>query len=307
MTIMTKPRVSNIAYTMGEIKSTYLEAPGFDAVVESNSMLKIPEMWGWGNYFATEDILSLASPTIKKTLDGAKIAPTEVELVIFCASVMPVRASDLNARTAEILKSVGIDRANVIGQTLGGCATTLNSMITACNLITARAYRNILVVAIEELPDEVPRFTNFAIFSDACVSFLVSSEENGGFEIVSSTYKTAVNEILGGADLQNADLNKKSVTQTINKASIRLADIKKIFSNNTFLPVKIVKERNIGFSAKQIDARNVAGIGHCFSCDSILNYCLHKSSQPEPSDGYFLLFADADGHSACVLIKEVAV
>ncbi|EDT41455.1 hypothetical protein BamMEX5DRAFT_2772 [Burkholderia ambifaria MEX-5] len=47
MTTMTKPRVSNIAYTMGEIKSTYSDAPGFDAVVESESMMKIPEMWGW--------------------------------------------------------------------------------------------------------------------------------------------------------------------------------------------------------------------------------------------------------------------
>lgn len=303
-TIMTKPRVSNIAYTMGEIKGTYSEAPGFEAVVESESMLRIPEMWGWGNYFSTDDVFSLASPTIKETLDRAKIAPNEVDLVIFCASVMPGRGSDLNARTAKILKSVGINRANVIGQTLGGCATTLNSMIMACDLITARAYRNILVVSVEELPDEIARFTNFAIFSDVCVSFLVSSEENGGFEIVSSTYKTAVNEILDGADLQNADLNKESVTQTINKAAIGLADIKKVFSNNTFLPVKTLKERNIGFSVNQMDIGNVAEIGHCFSCDSILNYCLHKSSQPETSEGYFLLLAEADGHSASALIKE---
>lgn len=304
---MTKPRVSNIAYTMGEIESTYSEAPGFADVVERGAMLKIPAMWGWGNYFATQDILSLASPTIKKTLGGAKIAPTEVDLVIFCASVMPGKGSDLNARTAEILKSVGIDKANVIGQTLGGCTTMLNSMIIACDLLGAGAYRNILVVAIEELPDEVARFTNFAIFSDVCVSFLVSFEENGGFEIVSSTYKTSIDEIVGGADLQNSDLNKDCITQTINKASVGLADIKKVFSNNTFLPVKTIKERNIGFTSKQMDIGNVARIGHCFSCDSILNYCLHKSSQPETSDGHFLLFAEADGHSASVLIKETSV
>lgn len=304
---MSKPRVSNIAYTMGEIRSTYSEASGFDAVVESESMLNIPEMWGWGHYFATDDVFALASPTILKTLESATIAPSEVDLVMFCASVMPGQGTDLNARTAKILKSVGIDRANVIGQTLGGCATTLNAMIMACDLITGKAYRNILVVAIEALSAEAERFTNFAIFSDVCLSFLVSTTENEGFEIVSSTYKTAVDEILEGPDLQNADLHKQSVTQTIDKAAIGLADIRKVFSNNTFLPVKTVRERNIGFTAQQMDTDNVADIGHCFSCDSLLNYWLHKSSHPDTREGYFLLLAEADGHSASVLIKETAV
>jgi 3-oxoacyl-[acyl-carrier-protein] synthase III len=305
MIIMTKPRVSNISYTLGEIKGMYSQASGFASVVENGAMAKIPEMWGWGNYFATDDIFSLAQVTIKKTLDGARILSNEVDLVIFCASTLPGRDSDLKMRSAKILKSVGIDRANMIGLTLGGCATMLNSMITARDLTAAKVYKNVLVVAIEALPPERTRFANFAIYSDICVSFLVGSELGDGLEIISSTYKTAIDQILDGVDFKNPALSKECVSQTIGKAEIRLSDIKKVFSNNTFLPVKMLNEINIGFSKNQIDASNVPRVGHCFSCDSILNYCLYKELRPEKDEGYFLFFAEADGHSASVLIKEV--
>lgn len=301
---MIKPKVSNIAYTLGEIKNDYSQASGFAVVVESESMLKIPEMWGWGNYFATDDIFSMVQPTVKKTLERAKIAPNQVDLVILCAAVMPGKGSDLNMHTAKIMKSLGINRANIIGLTLGGCATTLNSMIMASNLVMANVYKNILIVAMDTLPDEATRFVSYAIFSDVCVSFLVSLESNSSFEIVSSSYKTAIDEILVGADLQNSVLNKESIADTLEKAAIPLSDIKKVFSNNTFLPIKMLKERNIGFVKSQMDISNVANIGHCFSCDSILNYYLYKSSRPEAEEGYFLLLAEADGHSTSVLIRE---
>lgn len=301
---MTKPRVSNIAYTMGEIKGNYSQASGFASVVKSESMLEIPEMWGWGNYFATDDIFSLAQLTVKKTLDGAKIAPYEIDLVILCAAVMPGKGSDLYIRTAKLMESLGINKANLIGLTLGGCATTLNSMIMACDLLSANVYKNILIVAMDALPDEATRFVSYAIFSDVCLSFLVNSETDSCFEIVSSSYKAAIEEILIGADLKNPVLSKESVNEAVDKAAIRLSDIKKVFSNNTFIPIKILKERNIGFAKDQMDTSSVANIGHCFSCDSILNYFLYKSSRPEAEKGYFLLLAEADGYSASVLIKE---
>ncbi|MEI7346804.1 hypothetical protein [Dickeya chrysanthemi] len=301
---MNKPRVSNIAYSLGELSGTYSEASGFAEVIDRESMLPIPEMWGWGNYYATKDIFSLAQQSIKKTLLGAEIAPDDIDLVIFCAAMMPGRPSNLNARIAEILKSVGIESANVIGQTLGGCATTLSSMIMASELVNANVYKNVLVVAAETLPDELNRFENFAIFSDASVSFLVSSESSIGFEIVSSTYKTSINEILDGADIKNPALNKESVIQTVGKVNLQLSDIKKVFSNNTFLPVKVLKESNIGFTDNQIENSNVASTGHCFSCDSLINYCLYKSKNSITVENYYLLFAEADGHSASILIKE---
>ncbi|MCC3721470.1 hypothetical protein LLS47_24475 [Rouxiella badensis] len=303
---MNKPRVSNIAYSLGELAGTYSEASGFKEVIERESMLPFPEMWGWGNYYATKNIFSLAQQSIKKTLNGAKISPGEIDLVIICAAMLPGRSSDLNTRIAEILKSVGIDRANIIGQTLGGCATTLNSMIMASELILANVYKNILVVAAESLPDELNRFENFAVFSDASVSFLVSSGSDTGFEIVASTYNTSIKEISDGIDLQDPVLNKESVFQTIDKAKMQLSDIKKVFSNNTFLPIKMLKERNIGFTNEQIYSSNVASIGHCFSCDSLLNYCLFNSTHLDTNEGYYLLLAEADGHSASILITETS-
>jgi 3-oxoacyl-[acyl-carrier-protein] synthase-3 len=300
---VVKPKISNISYALGEIKNTYSDASGFEAVTTSKSMRRNPEMWGWGNYFATDDIFSLAQPTVRKTLDESAIEPGEVDLVIFCASAMPLGAPDLKLRTAQLLKSVGVANANLIGLTLGGCATTLNAMIMACDLITAKAYRNVLVVAVEALAAERARFVDFAIYSDVCVSFLVSSGQSAGLEVVASTYKTAIDQILQGTDFKNNSLNQESIKQTVDKAQIRLSDIKKIFANNTFLPVKVLREMTMGFSRNQMDMNNVAAMGHGFSCDSILNYCRHKASKPEDG-GYFLLLAEADGHSASVLVKE---
>jgi 3-oxoacyl-[acyl-carrier-protein] synthase III len=204
------------------------------------------------------------------------------------------------------LSSTGINSANVIGQTLGGCATTLSSMIMAYNLVTANVYKNVMIVAIETLPSELKRFDKFAIYSDASVAFLVSSELRSGCDIISSTYKTSIAEILDGPGLQDPVLNKASVFQTLQQAGIKISDVEKVFSNNTFLPVKMFRERSIGFTDDQIDISNVANIGHCFSCDSLLNYYFYPSSGPEREHGYFLLFADSDGHSASVLIKGIA-
>ncbi|MEG3130952.1 hypothetical protein SC171_23365 [Pantoea cypripedii] len=300
---MTKPKVSNIACTWGEIKGVYSEASGFAEVIERESMLKIPDMWGWGYYYATEDIYLLAQQSIKQTLNEASISPDDVDLVIFCAASMPGRVSDLNARTAMILKLAGINRAKVVGQTLGGCATLLSSMIMAGDLVTANVFNNVMVVAIETLPTDLQRFDKFAIYSDASVSFLVSSELHGGFEIIASTYKSSIEEILNSPGLQDPALSKASVFQTLGQAGIQIPDIKKVFSNNTFLPVKMLRERSIGFTDDQIDISNIASFGHCFSCDSMLNYYLYQSSYPEINHEYYLLFAEADGHSASVLIK----
>ncbi|MDF7662498.1 hypothetical protein PUG81_26330 [Erwiniaceae bacterium L1_54_6] len=303
---MTKPKICHIACTLGEIQGVYSEASGFAEVSERESMLKIPDMWGWGNYYLTGDIFSLAQQSIKKTLHEANLSPTEVDLVIFSAATMPGGIADLNARIATTLSPMGISSANVIGQTLGGCATTLSAMIMASDLVTANVYKNVMIVAIETLPAELNRFDKFAIFSDASVSFLVSSKLPDGFEIISSAYKTSINEILHGSGLQEPVLNKSSIFQALDQAGIAISDIKKVFSNNTFLPVKMFREKSIGFTHDQIDISNVANIGHCFSCDSILNYHLYQSSHPERDEGYYLLFADSDGHAATVLIKETA-
>lgn len=302
---MTTPQISNIACTLGEMKGSYAEASGFADVLQRESMLRIPDMWGWGNYFATDDIFALAQQSIIKTLEDARILPGDVDLVIFCAAMMPGKASDLNACTAKILQSVGIDSANVMGQTLGGCATTLIAMIMAGELVTANIYHRVLVVALDSLPPELSRFTQFALFSDASISFLVSSGLKNGVEMIASSYHTAISEIINGMGLQDPTLNKASLSQVTEKAAIAVSDIKKVFSNNTFIPVKTLRERSMGFTDQQLDIANVAAIGHCFSCDSLLNYSLYQSSQPKPEEGYFLLFAEADGHAASVLIKEI--
>ena len=303
---MNKTTISHPTCKLGEVKGSYRDAPGFAQALQGGSMLDIPDMWGWGNYFRSEDIYALARQCAAETLDGAGVAPCDIDMVIYCGAMLPADRTEFYRRSADMLAFLGIENANVAALTLAGCATTLKAMIHASGLVAAGIYRNVLVLAMDVLPPDLLRFDKYAVFSDVCAAFLVNSASRGGYQIVSSAQHTSTAEMRAGINYSDPVLAKRSVARTMEQAAMRLSDVGKVFGNNLFLPIKMMKETAIGISRSQMDLSNVAKTGHCFSCDSLVNLLNHTAARApaeQQQQQHYLLYAETDGHAAAVLLR----
>jgi hypothetical protein len=85
------------------------------------------------------------------------------------------------------------------------------------------------------------------------------------------------------------------------KTACKRSEAHKVFSNNTFLPYKVSKERALGFTREQMFTSNVRRTGHCLAADTLINLVDHTQQHPGVPQRY-VLYSEADGHAGAMLM-----
>src|SRR5437763_41057 len=88
-------------------------------------------------------------------------------------------------------------------------------------------------------------------------------------------------------------------------SNVATSDIKKVFCNNVFLPITMLKEVEAGFRKTQIYFDNVRRIGHCYSSDALINLADYQSNALVSPGEYFIAAADAPGLRCAILLKAL--
>lgn len=300
--------VCGISYVLGESRYGHTEASGFRDVIRTRNIPDMPELWGWGDYYATKDAYGLGEAAGASCLRKAGVGGTEVDLTIFACSYFPHNDDTLYQGTGRILKELELNRSLVEGQTLAGCASLLSAVKNAAHLVQAGVHENVLVVGVDALPAGVDRFWDYGLFSDAAAACIVtSSQRDGGLQLLGSARGAELDEIIGGVRFNaKKSLADRVLRELVATSDCELPRIAKVFDNNVFLPIKSQKAASLGFKKGQLYLENVSRVGHCLACDTFINLADFLESRVSSAPERFVLQADGNGCCTAMLVERAA-
>lgn len=312
MSLYSKKRsqyLSGVSYRLGENKRSVSSIAGIHDAFEQSNMRFSPEIFGLGDYFQSENIYELIQESIVSTLVTAEVDPTNVSDVIISSAHFKHGFEQINQGLAAALQGCGIGVCRI--QTLSGmgCVSLLSALEAGLNRVRDQvSLATVLVVNIDFLEplEELSRFTKYAVVGDSVCSFLVSNDaEHADFEIASIQTFSSPEKML---DKIRAGENKQTVTMVdhvCRKSGVSRKEIRKLISNNVFLPFKMIKECSLGFSKDQLYLDNVVRIGHNYGSDTIINLYDCVNSKYVDSD-FYLLLSEADGHYGACILKTMS-
>ncbi|MEO1627466.1 MAG: hypothetical protein AAFV25_20110, partial [Bacteroidota bacterium] len=178
--------LSGIAIELGEQEHHYQEADQFEARVEKYRMTNMPDYWGWG-YFRSSQRTSyqLAQSAIRRSLEQSGLEAERIDLVIYCSAGPREAYQVVNEKMGSLLKELSISNAELFGQCFAGCVSIFSAIKVANVLLRSGQYRNVLIVTTDKIAGEAVRFREFGIYSDSASCFLLSSEIQEGFDLLS--------------------------------------------------------------------------------------------------------------------------
>lgn len=297
--------VSAICYELGEVELSYESIPGFYEQAKSFGMPLDADLWGWGRYHCTSrDASDLVSSCAHATLTQAKISAAEIDAVIICAAIFPNGIEDQKKFTDQLVDQLSLSSdVPIFGLTLNRCATLLNGMQLAYGLVSSTNYNNVLLVGVDKVASEKSRFTRFGIFSDAVVSCLVSSSScNECYNICDFVFMSEVERDLGLVNI-GGQLAAKANDKLWEKHD--RSELSHVFHDNLFLPIVTLREQMAGFSLNQLFLSNIDRVGHCFTCDPLINLVDFESKSPIVANTKFLLACSVPGIRIQVLLKKL--
>jgi 3-oxoacyl-[acyl-carrier-protein] synthase-3 len=297
--------IRGVEYELGESTQSYQDASGFREVVERKKLPEMPDLWGWGSFHVTANAYELGRKAGQKALAAAAVDPATIELTIFACSYFPDADDRLYQTTGKLLKELGLVRSLLDGQTLMGCATLLSAVQAAATLVSAGVHRNVLVIGLDKMPSGLPRFWDYGLFSDAAAACVVTSDRRGGcLRMVGSTRAVELEEIVCGARFNATNaLYIRVLNELVGQTGCPVSQITRVFNNNVYLPIKSQKDQLAGLKKPQMFLDNVARTGHCFACDSLINFHDYAASRQLAAGERFLFQADGNGCCAMALMQ----
>lgn len=301
--MISDPMLVGPSYCLGEIEAHWGH-PAWRARAESFAMQLDPELWGWGSVRITRKcIADLATNSIQQTLEAADCDPGGVEVVIFCAMSFPGTAQQQRVFLESILEPCGLGHATPIGLTLGRCTTLLQGIAVGRALVASGTYHRVLVVTADRVEEESERFESFALFSDGAASCLVvhADARMNGLAIQACAEIHEANALKGDI---SPELAKRVNAQLLHGQDIELDSIQRLLHTNVYLPICIMKERQAGFTRRQLYTDNIARVGHCFAADPIINLVDLACSEHLVAKGHYMLAASVPGARVAILLRK---
>jgi 3-oxoacyl-[acyl-carrier-protein] synthase-3 len=308
MTTLLAPR-----YVLGEEELDHTEVECLAERAAELKMVPKAALWGWGSVRRTgRSLADLAIESGAATLAAARLDPSEVDALVLCSTRFPGGPRTHGRFVERILTGTGLDRAAFLGITLNRCTNLLVALDTAQALVAAGRYRRILVVTTDRIEDEKERMESFALFSDGAASCLVTADaETAGSAGAGSTgYRirsTASAQEAAALDWSHeisADLARAANERLLAPHGLTAAEVDGLLHANLFLPLVTMKERQAGFTAKQLYTANITRLGHCFAADPLVNLVDQEDAGLLRDGGHYLAAVSVPGSRVAVLLQR---
>jgi 3-oxoacyl-[acyl-carrier-protein] synthase-3 len=295
------------SYVLGEREVGYADIPGMAELAAEFGLAPNPGLWGWGTIRSTRrDLADLAAATGRATVRAAGIDPASVDALVFCSTRVPGRAEDHGSFMANVLTGIGLGDIPFYGQSLNRCVNLLAGLDVANAFVAAGRYRRVLVITADAVAEDGPPMSQFALFSDAAASCLVSTDPGAAdsYEILGCA--TAQDTTMMAATSQiSSDLARAVNDQLLEPPGLKTSDIAALLHLNLFKPLITMKERQSGFRPDQLFLDNIERLGHCFAADPLINLVDRAALGHFGEGHYCLLAASVPGSRIGILLKKI--
>lgn len=293
------------SYRTGENRFHISEIEGYEGRLKSMGV-PVSSKLGLGYICVSADIYGLLSDTIADTIQRSGIGAAAIDSVIVCSSHFADPFSYRNRRLASALSSNRISPQSLRGVCGMGCVDLICGIEVAAIMLDAGIAKNILMIGMESSPDLEPvsRLRNYALISDAVVSFVIGcspGRSNGSrsYTLRASKSVTIISRIGTGMNMSDAKVYARNAVDSLASEGLHIRDATKVFGSNVFQVVKLARESYAGISESQMYLKNVERIGHCLSCDSIINLVDYDK---DGRASKLVLLAEAEGHVGVVFL-----
>ncbi len=299
----SKTYIAGIAYELGECFHNYEELPQFHETARAFGMSDDPALWGLGQYRrTTRDRAELAINSARLTLSRSGLASEAIDALVLCAVSFPAAIAQQVDFTNAVTSALQLADKPIFALTLNRCATMLVGLQMARSLILGGEFRNILVIAADAAETEEERFERFAIFSDGAASCVVSSTAASGYEIQKTAWKGEAVVKTETLDIGTKLAHK--VTEDLNIPG-GAQSVSHVFHDNLFIPIVTLREEMAGFATERLFLSNISRIGHCFSCDPLINLFDCETQTPLAHGTSLLLACSTPGIRAALLLNKI--
>lgn len=296
------------SYVLGEESRGYADIPGLPELAASFGLMHDPDLWGWGTIRSTSrGLADLAADAGRQTLLAAEVDPAAVDALVLCSTRVPGPAEGHGGLLARVLTGIGLGDLPFYGQNLNRCVNLLAGIDVARAFVLAGRYARVLVITVDAVADGAAPMSQFALFSDAAASCLISASPGPS---AAESY-----EVLGCAAAQetasldwtsqiSSDLARQVNKALLGPAGLSLGDVAALLHVNLFRPLLVMKERQAGFREDQLFLDNITRTGHCFAADPLINLVDRVALGHIGAGDYAMLAASVPGSRFGVLLRR---
>lgn len=295
------------SYVLGEQEVGYADIENLPALAATFGLAPDAGLWGWGSIRATRrDLADLAADAGRGTLIAAGAEPSSVDALVFCSTRIPSPADEHGTFLAKVLTGAALGDIPCYGQNLNRCANLLAGLDVAAAFVRSGRYRRVLVITVDAVAEDGPAMSQFALFSDAAASCLITADpgEAESYELLacaSAQDTTAMDP----ASQISSDLAHTVNDLLLAPPGLKLGDVTALMHLNLFKPLLVMKERQAGFREDQLYLDNIPRIGHCFAADPLISLADREALGHIGEGHYCLLAASVPGARIGVLLRKV--
>jgi 3-oxoacyl-[acyl-carrier-protein] synthase III len=295
-------------YVLGDTRVDHGAIENLEARAEEFRMAPDPALWGWGSVFRSERGLeAMAIESGSASLRAAGIDPGSVDALVLCCSDVREHARSHGRFAATILDGIGLGDIAFYGLSLNRCVNLLAAIDAASAFVAAGRYRRVLVVTTDRAADEADRMLPYALLSDGAASCLVTADEVGEdrYRLVACASAQETRSLDWTNEI-SADLARRVNDALLGPREMRVADVSGLMHANIFKPLVVMKERQAGFTPRQLHTDNIARVGHCFAADPLINLVDRIALGHVLPDRFYLLASSVPGSRMAVLLQRLA-
>jgi 3-oxoacyl-[acyl-carrier-protein] synthase-3 len=297
--------LARVQYVIGEIAIDVDSLPNKTAVLEAHQMPNIKEVWGW-EYCrkSSRDALALAIDTSARSLGNA-IAPGEIDAIIVCCGDR-LNYYEQNRFIAQLAGALQLDRFQSHWLGGSGCVTLFSAVKLASGMVATGAAQNILVVAVDSVPDDSMRFQRFGVLSDGACSFIVTDRNRADFAIIDTMVLSSTRTLEKTDDFQaKCALVHEALDRFGQPHGYDFDRVEALFVANVFLPIQELEMSLLPADGSLVDHGNTARYGHCYAADPFINLVDFYRRPENSCVRASLMTATAHGHFGIIGLERL--
>lgn len=301
---LTQAGLLRVEYVIGEIAVDVDTLANKAATLEAHQMPDLKEVWGW-EYCrkSARDSLALAIDTATRSI-GSDIDPGDIDALVVCCGDR-LNYYEQNRFVAQLAGALRLDRFQSHWLGGSGCVTLFSAVKLASGMVATGTARNVLVVAVDSVPDDTMRFQRFGVLSDGACSFIVADRDRADFAIVDTVVLSSTRTLEKTDDFQaKCALVHEALDRFGHPHGYDFDRVEAMFVANVFLPIQELEMSLLPVDGMLADQGNTARYGHCYAADPFINLVDFYRRPGNDSVRVSLMTATAHGHFGIIGLER---
>lgn len=278
--------LDHIAYCVGEARPI----ASIEPIAQDEGLLSMLTALGMDQYrHSTRSPTEMATDCVRETLESAKLAPAEVDALVYTSSSFWNR-DFYGLDIGKMCRNIGLERVTPVGVFLAECGNLVSALRVARGLLSEDGCRHVLVVSADACQDPQQRLVPPAVsvLSDGAASCIMGRRESS-LELLGIEQRS--DQRIREVDNSKQFVKTMSLTATgVQSAAAALLrgleldaaqQIAQLIMNNYTPSVARVFATQCGVPLSRVYSETRARFGHVFAADLLINLKHYQAERAE--------------------------